>query len=584
MSRSAKTVNAKIRNWAHTTKVVTRLQANDLISPVVCVGLDWEGHGLVQLAVRRTQQDFPVSLPRVLPDESVVLKVTKAQRTDKFVRNAPYKASFELHGTNMSSKYEVPPKCSAFVNRCGGCTFQHLDYGKQVAEKQRLLDELFPDTKVGNVIPSPTWAYRSRMEFNFLRSPDTGLPVLSMQRHRSIIPLTVSACPVLPPKAEACAKALAGALEPYGTLLQAYDARTARGVLHRAVFKTAEAGAGAFDQDGKWVGADEKVLLHVRVTELTPEVQDAVCRAAHSVGVDRVCVEDMSGAATATDGPSLEHGDDASPHCVISDISGDATAALFHHVRWTAGRNEDNKSTTNTSIFKCMLTKLVVAPRVFFQPNLRLLPRMIELVTSLIARVVPRGAVVWDLFSGAGTISIPLAQLGFDVHCADSSLRGLNENVEANGGGPRCGIGNDTLPFVVTQEDGDVEKDSDARVPLKVRGWEVDLSVRLDLTPMRDAPRPEAIVVDPPRDGCPIKLRRWLKSSDVPYIIYVSCNPLTMARDMKYLAEGGGYQIEHLVPLDFYPHVSHVEMIACLVKDKNFVPKTKELDKEKDEE
>jgi len=583
MSRAAKTVKAKVRNWGHTTKVVTRLQVNDLISPVTCVGLDWEGHGLVQLAVRRTQQDFPVSLPRVLPDESVVLKVTKAQRTDRFVRNAPYKAAFELHGTNMSSIYEVPPRCDAFVNRCGGCTFQHLDYGKQVAEKQRLLDELFSETKVSNVIPSPTWAYRSRMEFNFLRSPDTGFPALSMQRHRLIIPLPVSACPVLPPRAEACMKSFARALEPYGSLLQAYDARTARGVLHRAVFKTAEV---QFDENDKTEEEEEeeeevleRVLLHVTVTEATHEVRDALFSAAHSVGIDRVCVDEV-GVSVSSDSKEdapMHMSTKLSPHAHVQKrhplemASEDENAPFFHHVRWKNDHGSKSKCTT----------KLIVAPRVFFQPNLRLLPRMIELVTSFISRRVAPRSIVWDLFSGPGTIGIPLAQMGFHVHCFDATLRGLRENIEANTpkGGGGCPNGGSCMKNKNKSNTSDGLHNGGL---LTIRGWEVDLSVRLDLTAWGSAPLPAAIVVDPPRDGCPIKLRRWLKSSDVPYIVYVSCNPLTMSRDVKYLAEGG-YRIEHLVPLDFYPHVSHVEVVALLVKDPDFV-KEEEKDEPKDDE
>eukprot|EP00397_Hematodinium_sp_SG-2012_P024783 GEMP01025836.1.p1 GENE.GEMP01025836.1~~GEMP01025836.1.p1 ORF type:complete len:460 (+),score=112.52 GEMP01025836.1:143-1522(+) len=459
-----------MRNWARTTKVVTRLQTNDLINPVVCTGLDWEGYGVCQVAVRRTQQDFPVALARVLPEESVVLKVAKAERRDKFLRNAPYKASFQLHATNQSSPYEIPAKCPAFVKQCGGCTFQHLDYGKQVAEKQRLLDELFEDVEVDNVIPSPNWGYRSRMEFTFLRGSDG--PTLAMQQARSIIPLQMTDCPLLPPKALQCMQALPKALQSLG--IQPYDQRTARGILQRAVFKTGEQ------------GDTERVLVHLHVETDDAEVQNRLALAIREIDVDQVVVEGPSESITIGD-------------------------PIVHEIAWASGDT----------------TRLVVAPKVFFQPNLRLLPKMIELTMEMAG---PPG-VVWDVFSGAGTLGIRLSQAGFHVHCVDMSLRGLQENAVLNN--------------------------------VNVTPHEMNLELRPDFDHL---PKPDVIVVDPPRDGCPVKLRRWIKASDVPRIVYVSCNPRTLHRDALYLAEAG-YRIQRVAPLDFYPHISHIELVALLTKE-----------------
>lgn len=75
----------------------------------------------------------------------------------------------------------------------------------------------------------------------------------------------------------------------------------------------------------------------------------------------------------------------------------------------------------------------------------------------------------------------------------------------------------------------------------------------------------DAVVIDPPRKGCSEKTLEWLVKLSKNIIVYVSCNPATLARDLKYLAENG-FKTNYIQPVDMFCHTHHIENIAFLEK------------------
>jgi 23S rRNA (uracil1939-C5)-methyltransferase len=73
-----------------------------------------------------------------------------------------------------------------------------------------------------------------------------------------------------------------------------------------------------------------------------------------------------------------------------------------------------------------------------------------------------------------------------------------------------------------------------------------------------------AILVDPPRAGLPPRALATIAGSGIPRLVYVSCDPATLARDVGALAARGGYRLEEVVPLDMFPQTHHVECVARL--------------------
>ena len=78
---------------------------------------------------------------------------------------------------------------------------------------------------------------------------------------------------------------------------------------------------------------------------------------------------------------------------------------------------------------------------------------------------------------------------------------------------------------------------------------------------------PDVVIMDPPRAGSDEPFLRSLLTLRPPRIVYVSCNPETLARDLRTLTQGG-YRAEKIVPVDMFPCTKHVECVVCLSREK----------------
>ncbi len=138
--------------------------------------------------------------------------------------------------------------------------------------------------------------------------------------------------------------------------------------------------------------------------------------------------------------------------------------------------------------------------------------------------------IVWDLYAGTGTISLFLAQaakevVGFEM--AESAVKDAAENMRQH-------------------------NVSNARF---VAG---DLLHKLEET----RPKPDMVVTDPPRAGMHEKVVRYLNTIRPRHIVYVSCNPTTLARDLAILSQK--YRVEAVQPVDMFPQTYHIETVVKL--------------------
>jgi 23S rRNA (uracil1939-C5)-methyltransferase len=78
--------------------------------------------------------------------------------------------------------------------------------------------------------------------------------------------------------------------------------------------------------------------------------------------------------------------------------------------------------------------------------------------------------------------------------------------------------------------------------------------------------KPDIVVLDPPRKGCDPVVLTALQALNPAKIVYISCNPATLARDLKILCETGQYHISRVQPSDFFPQTPHVEIAAFLTR------------------
>ena len=173
----------------------------------------------------------------------------------------------------------------------------------------------------------------------------------------------------------------------------------------------------------------------------------------------------------------------------------------------------------------------------FFQTNTKQAEKLFDLVKSL-AEFKPTD-VVYDLYSGTGALSIYMSDTVRNVvgiELVSSSVTDAQHNASLNG---------------VTNS-------------IFLQG---DLRQRLtrDTRWIDEHGSPDVILIDPPRSGMHPKVIQRIARLFPPLIVYVSCNPATQARDVRSLVDAG-YALEHLQPVDLFPHTFHVESVAKLVR------------------
>lgn len=144
------------------------------------------------------------------------------------------------------------------------------------------------------------------------------------------------------------------------------------------------------------------------------------------------------------------------------------------------------------------------------------------------------GETVWDVYCGAGTIGIYLAQTPIDLRGVDRTAAAIGD-ARQNARRNRC--------EAAVYETGSAEKVLPEWVK---RGGEADVCL-----------------LDPPRSGCDQRALRAVLDAHPTKIVYVSCNPSTLGRDLAVL-QNGGYRARHVLPVDMFPHTPHVESVTLL--------------------
>lgn len=168
----------------------------------------------------------------------------------------------------------------------------------------------------------------------------------------------------------------------------------------------------------------------------------------------------------------------------------------------------------------------------FFQTNTRQAERIVQVVLD--QAELAGGEQVIDLYCGVGALTLPLARRAAHVHgieVVDASVRAARRNAAANGV--------ENVSFV----------HGDVRHALPAVAAEVGA---VDL-----------VVLDPPRAGAGGKVMRRVGRTGARRIVYVSCNPTTLAGDLRELAPFG-YRIAAVQPVDLFPHTHHVETVLLL--------------------
>ena len=172
-----------------------------------------------------------------------------------------------------------------------------------------------------------------------------------------------------------------------------------------------------------------------------------------------------------------------------------------------------------------------ITPFSFFQPNSKGAEVLYETVREYIGDI--DNQVVFDLFSGTGTIGqvlAPVAKKVIGVEIVEEAVVAARENAALNGLTNCEFIAGDVLKVIDTIGE-----------------------------------KPDYIVLDPPRDGIHPKALEKIIRYNVPQMVYISCKPTSLARDLEVL-QARGYQVKKVQCVDMFPATGNIETVCLLLR------------------
>jgi 23S rRNA (uracil1939-C5)-methyltransferase len=441
-------------------------------------------------------------VPFTIPGERVRI----ALRESRGPRSEPSSAT--LLEVLRPSPHRVTPKCPHFGpgrdpdRGCGGCSWQHIAYPEQLRLKATLVERLLKP-----VVRRPT-----RVKLTL-----AGTPLDHPWAYRQKVHYVFGN---LPPRGRR-----------RGALVMGHYARGSRRIVpvrecpvhdergNRAAFGFLD----AFVKDGVTAAApavpgrerpgEGGVLRSValRVAKGSPELMATL-----------VVADDGDKQLRAATRRGLRHY--AAPTALNLNIHPRDDGFIFgRETRRISGPERLREDVSGTAF--------LISPTAFFQTNVR----AAEVLVGLVLEAVPADATVVDLYAGAGLFALPLARRG-------QRVTAIEENRSAVADGQASARLNRIAPercrFIVSR-------------------------VESALDTVRAA---DAVVLDPPREGCSSPVIRDIFGRIRPArVVYISCNPEALARDLAEAASFP-YVIDSVQPVDMFPHTSHVETVVTLTR------------------
>jgi 23S rRNA (uracil1939-C5)-methyltransferase len=369
----------------------------------------------------------------------------------------------------------VPNRCQHEGEPCPGAPWQGLDYGQQLIEKRRQVDEALrrigglDGFELEEIEPAlEQWRYRNKLEYSF--GPGEEGPVLGFHASgRWDLVIGVEDCHLASMRGNAARNevrewAREEAVDPY-------DRRAGTGILCNLVVR-----------EGRRTGQIQTRLVTTPKRFPKPTVD------LHTV------VEDGSG---NSEGPTGVLGE---------EMLRERLCGLDFEMSYNA----------------------------FFQTNTEMAERLYSVAAEYAG--ASGGERVFDLYCGIGTIGLTMARRAGEVwglEIVPEAIANAERNAELNR------IGN--ARFLAG-------------------------SARTGVRPLvEQAGKPDVVLLDPPRPGLSQKIVRRVLECEAKRIVYVSCNPTTLAPNAAQLVEAG-YTLRRVKPVDMFPQTPHIECVALLEK------------------
>lgn len=436
---------------------------------------------------------YVVFVPGGVPGDRLKVRVVKAKK--KFAEAVPVEVL-------KPSADRTNPECPYF-GTCGGCKWQHVKYEAQLAAKQASVKEAFEhhagftDVNVKPTIGSDRiYGYRNKMEFSF-----------SAERWLTTEEIATG---------EVFDTSFALGLHAPGSFNKVLDINECH--LHPTIGTRLLNGVRSFVLEKGWlpwhIRKHSGYLRHL-VLRFAAATDDLMVNLVTS-GFDAERMQDFASFLQA-EFPEVT--------TLVNTINTSVAQTAF---------GEEIKTIFGNGLIEDGIgdQRFQIAANAFFQTNTHQAATLYQIAADY-ADLKPDD-LVYDLYSGAGTISLFIADqvshvVGIEL--VEEAVENARQNASANQ--------IDNVSFVV----GDM-----------MRIFKEDL--------IEEHGTPDVLIVDPPRAGMHPKVVKQIGRLRPERFVYVSCNPLTQARDLEMLREA--YSIEAVQPVDLFPHTHHVENVVKL--------------------
>lgn len=447
----------------------------------------------------RTEDGGRVIVKNVVPGQKVSASINKVRKG---------KCEGRLLEVLERSAKEQPEAACIHAGECGGCTYQTLPYEEQLAMKasqvKKLIDDVIvpenTDYEFLGIKASPRQQeYRNKMEFSFGDAYKGGPLALGMHKRGSFYDIVdVPECRIVDDDFHTVLTVTLDYFKernlPYYHKLR--HTGYLRHLLVRKAVKTGE------------------ILVDLVTTTQIAEGEEEALLAGWK---DVLCAAAYQGTLTGV----LHTRNDS----VADTVTNEGTDVLF---------GQDH-------FYEELLgLRFQITPFSFFQTNSLGAEVLYETAREFIGDALPSGTdadvaehgkVVFDLYSGTGTIAqmlAPVAKKVIGVEIIPEAVEAAKENARLNSLTNCEFIAGDVLKVIDEIEE-----------------------------------KPDYIVLDPPRDGIHPKALEKIIRYGVPQMVYISCKPTSLARDLEVL-QASGYEVKKVCCVDMFPATVHVETVILL--------------------
>lgn len=497
-SAASKARNAKARQRSPQLQEQDLFGKNEAVELEV-IGLTHDGDG-----VGKTADAFTFFVPGALPGEKISAKVLKVKKQYGFAK---------LMDIRTTSEERVQPPCPIY-DECGGCQLQHLNYDAELNwKRQHVIDSL---TRIGKLkvigegektageLDANASEHEGswRSEDGILVHPTVGMPNPWRYRNKAAVPI--------------------GRSEKTGELIGGFYAKGSHRIIEM------DACIIQKEKNDEVVQIVKEIAQELRMVPYDEENGTGVLRHVMvRIGVvtGEVMVVLITNTARLPRQPEwIEHIRKRIPNVksIVHNVNDRVTNAIF---------GETTSLVWGKEVIYDELDgiRFAISARSFYQVN----P---EQTIALYRKAVEYAGLtgteqVIDAYCGIGTISLFLARNAghvYGVEIVPEAIEDAKRNAELNE------LSNTTF------EAGPAE--------VVIPRWK------------REGMEADVIVVDPPRKGCDPALLETILAIRPERVVYVSCNPSTLARDLRVL-EDGGYKTMEVTPVDMFPHTGHVEVV-----------------------